>query len=487
VETYRIRYLDGSLAIPAIKLVREFTAVGLREAKEIVETGGVILDQVTAAEARRIADQFAAIGAQVEVERTWRYMLAFDPRNPARGDQQLERLRVGENELELEQGVLGGWTGGEAESFADPDLVARRVVGVLGEWQARGLDVAEDELAVIDRLSARESQLEQQLRADPNDAETSLIYGDWLQARGDPRGQLIALSHALVRAPAEERDELQERIDEFVTRHASHLFGPLRQVARELDLRWRFGMIDAAFVGPLAWSRLAGGPGEVLAALLRLPIAACMTRLALSSSLLGRSDLESLLLNSPVVANLRELELGDTVRAPRSHQTPPLLGRLWSHLRQLRRLALFEQRPPLRSLHSPTLEHLELHLQGLPQAGRLLGLPDGLHGNFVAGRLPRLRVLTLEFADGTDVDPGVFADTLALPDLHCIRQLELRFPNHVIPHDLVETFAAIPKLGSLERLDLSRCVAERRSIKALVDARARGRLPVELRLPRPSE
>jgi hypothetical protein len=57
----------------------------------------------------------------------------------------------------------------------------------------------------------------------------------------------------------------------------------------------------------------------------------------------------------------------------------------------------------------------------------------------------------------------------------------------VVPHDLVETFAAIPKLGSLERLDLSRCVAERRSIKALVDARARGRLPVELRLPRPSE
>jgi uncharacterized protein (TIGR02996 family) len=487
METYRIRYLDGSHAIRAIKLVREFTAVGLREAKQIVETGGVILDQVSAAEARRIADQFAGIGAQVEVERTWRYMLAFDPRHPARGDQQLERLRVGERELEIEQGVLGGWTGGESESFADPDLVARRVVGLLGDWQTRELDVAEDELAVLERVSAREPQLEQQLRADPDDDETRLIYGDWLQARGDPRGQLIALAHALARAPSETTAELETRVDELMITHASHLFGPLRQVARELDLRWRGGMIDAAFVGPLAWSRLAGGPAEVLAALLRLPIAACMTRLSLASSLLGRADLEPLLINSALVANLRELELGDVVRGPVSSQAPPLLGRLWSHLRQLRRLALFEQRPPLRSLHSATLEHLELHLQGLPSASRLQGRPDLPDGPFVANRLPKLRILTLEFVDGNDVDPGAFADVMALPDLQCIRQLELRFPSHVVPHDLVETFAAIPKLGSLERLDLSRCVAERRSIKALVDARARGRLPVELRLPRPSE
>lgn len=487
METYRIRYRDGSLAIQAIKLVREFTGVGLREAKEIVETGGVILDQVSAAEARRIADQFANIGAQVEVERTWRYMLAFDPNNPARGDQQLERLRVGERELEIEQGVLGGWTGGESESFADPDLVARRVVELLGDWQARGLDVAQDELAVLERVSAREPQLEQQLRANPDDDETRLIYGDWLQARGDPRGQLIALSHALTRAPAEAWSDLEARIDEFTAAHASHLFGPLRQVARDFDLRWRGGMIDAAFVGPMAWSRLAGGPAEVLAALLRLPIAACMTRLALPSSLLGRADLEPLLINSAVVVNLRELELGDAVRGPAHSRAPALLGRLWPHLRQLCRLALFEQRPPLRSLHSATLEHLELHLHDLSAAGRHHGLPDGLHEPFVAGRLPRLRILTLQFVDGSNVDPVVFADTLALPDLQGIRQLELRFPNHVIPHDLVETFAAIPKLGSLERLDLSRCVAERRSIKALVDARARGRLPVELRLPRPSE
>ncbi|MFV8751979.1 ribosomal protein L7/L12 [Nannocystaceae bacterium ST9] len=487
METYRIRYLDGGHVVQAVKLVREFTALGLREAKEIVETGGVILDQVTAAEARRIADQFAQLGAQVEVERTWRYMLAFDPGDPARGDQQLQRLRVGERELELEVGELGGWAGGERESYDQGELVARRVVELLGQWHARGLSVAEDELAVLERVSAREPRLEQRLRSDPDELETRLIYGDWLQARGDPRGQLIALSHALERAAPDAREPLRVRVEEFKLAHAGHLFGPLRHVARDLDLRWRCGMIDAAFVGPLAWSRLAGGSGEVLAALLRLPVAACMTKLAIGSSLLGRSDLESTLVASPVIANLRELELGDVVRGPSPRHVAPLLGRLWPHLRELRRLALFEERPPLRSLHSATLEHLELHLRGLPRNQRLHGLPDGLHDPFVDGRLPQLRILTLEFIEGQEVDPGAFADLLALPDFQGIRQLELRFPGQVIAHDLVETFAAIPKLGSLERLELSRCVAERRSIKALVDARARGRLPVELRLPRPSE
>lgn len=488
METYRIRYLDGAHAIQAIKLVREFTAVGLHEAKQIVDRRGVILDQVTAAEARRIADQFTQIGAHVEVERTWRYMLAFDPRHVARGDQTLQRLRVGELELELEQGELGAWTGGEAETFADPEQVGQRVVAQLGDWQRRGLALADDEIGVLERLSAREPQLEQRIVANPDELESRLIYGDWLQAQGDPRGQLIALRAALERATPDQRDALRDQVEAFESAHAGHLFGPLRAVVRELDPRWRGGMLDAAFVGAgLSWSRHSGGPGEVLAALLRLPIAACMTKLGLASSLLDRGDLEALLVASPVVANLRELELGDKIRPAGPHGRPPTLTRLWPHLARLRRLVLSEQRPPLRSLHSTTLEHLVLRLGSLRQSDRHLGLPDGIEGNFVAGRTPKLRALTLEFVEGHDVEPGAFTDLLALPDLQGIRQLELVFAGHPIPHELVETFAVIPKLGSLERFDLSRCVAERRSLDALIAARGRGRLPVELRLPRPLE
>lgn len=486
METYRIRYLDGAQPIQAIKLVRDFTALGLAEAKHIVDTRGIILDQVAAAEARRVADQFMRIGAHVEVERTWRTMLAYDPRHAARGDQVLQRLRVGELELELEQGELGAWSGGEAEIFEDPEQVGQRVVGLLGQWQQRGLVVVDDEVALLERLSARDLQLEQRIVANPDDHDSRLIYGDWLQAQGDPRGQQIALRNALERAPVEQRDELRDQVDSYEAQHAAHLFGPLRAIVRELAPRWRGGMLDAAFVGAgLSWSRLSGGPGEVLAALLRLPIAACMTRLGLASSLLDRTDLEALLVASPVVSNLRELTLGDRVRPPGPRGRAGGFARLWPHLTRLRRLTFADQRPPLRSLHSNTLEHLVLRLGSLRQIDRHNGLPDGLEGQFKAGRTPKLRELTLEFVEGQDVEAGPFTDLLALPDLQGIRRLELVFSGQVIPHELVETFAVIPKLGSLERFDLSRCVAERRSLEALIAARGRGRLPVELRLPRP--
>ena len=64
------------------------------------------------------------------------------------------------------------------------------------------------------------------------------------------------------------------------------------------------GILDAAFVGAgLSWSRHSGGPGEVLATLLRLPLAACMTRLGLASSLLDHSHLETLLIGMGLQRN----------------------------------------------------------------------------------------------------------------------------------------------------------------------------------------
>lgn len=487
METYRIRYLDGASPIQAIKLVRDFTALGLAEAKHIVDTRGLILDQVSAAEARRVADQFLRIGAHVEVQRTWRTMVAYDPRHVARGDQPLERLRVGELELELEQGELGAWSDGEAETFADPEQVGQRVFAQLVRWQQRDLVAVDDEITLLERVSARDPQLEQHIVANPDEHESRLIYGDWLQAQGDPRGQLIALRCALERATAAaERDELRAQVEAFEAAHAAHLFGPLRTVFRELDPHWRCGILDAAFVGAgLSWSRHSGGPGEVLATLLRLPLAACMTRLGLASSLLDHSHLETLLIDSPIVGNLRELTLGDRVRAPGPRGRASGFARLWPHLTRLRRLTFADQRPPLRTLHSNTLEHLVLRLGSLRQIDRHNGLPDGLEGQFKAGRTPKLRELTLEFVDGEDVEASPFTDLLALPDLQGIRRLELVFTGQVIPHELVETFAVIPKLGSLECFDLSRCMAERRSLEALIAARGRGRLPVELRLPRP--
>src|SRR5688572_21924126 len=74
----------------------------------------------------------------------------------------------------------------------------------------------------------RNRELEDQIAEDPLAVEPYLVYADWLQAQGDPRGELIAVQHAeqLATTPAELRD-LRARRDELVTRHRGHLLGPV--------------------------------------------------------------------------------------------------------------------------------------------------------------------------------------------------------------------------------------------------------------------
>jgi uncharacterized protein (TIGR02996 family) len=478
METYRIRYVGGENPAPALELVCKFMGVGLREARELVGTRGVILDKVSAAEARRVAERFAAIGAEVEIEQIWRHAYAYDPRDPARADQIVQRLRAGASELVIDEGQLGAMVDTAPQSFADERLAERRVLIEFERWRDRGLALADSEIAIVEALSERDLAIEAQLRDDPDDLAAHLIYGDWLQTRGDARGQLIALQHAREHArasgaPGSTLAELEGREQELRRRHASHLFGPLRGVAKAVVVRWSRGFIDAAFVG-VGRGRGSLAPLQTLADLLRLPIAARMTSLGLTSALLSRRQLEPVLCGSEVVACLRELELGDHVATAGSARATPSLNRLWSHLRKLHKLILHSDQPPLHELHSPTLEHLELHMHGLR---------DSYSRRFVPGRLPRLRTLVLDFANAERVSPAAFADLLGLPELDGVNELTLRLPNHAVPFALADVLASVPRLATLASLDLSRCVVDERAMQAIIHARDRGRLPDGLLMP----
>lgn len=476
METYRIRYLGGENPARALELVCKFTGVGLREARELVGTRGVILDKVSAAEARRVAERFATIGAEVEVEQTWRHAYAYDPHNPARADQVIQRLRAGTGELVIDEGQLGALVDGDPERFSDVALTERRVLEAFERWRVQGLQLANHEIAVVEALSERDLSLEAELREQPADVATHLIYSDWLQNRGDARGELIALQHACEQARAissPQLEQLEDREQDLRHRHASHLFGPLRPVAEAVVVRWSLGFIDAAFVG-VGRGRGILAPLQTLADLLRLPIAARMTSLGLTSALLNRRQLEPVLCDSVVVASLRELELGDHVATSGSARATPSLTRLWSHLRKLDKLILHSDQPPLHELHSPTLEHLELHMNGLR---------DSYSRRFVPGRLPRLRTLTLEFDGAERISPAAFADLLGLPELDGVTELTLRLPNHPLPFALADVLASVPRLAALASLDLSRCVVDARAMQAILHARDRGRLPDGLRMP----
>ncbi len=59
----------GDKKIDVIKVVREITALGLKEAKDLVEAGGkAVKEGVTKAEAEEIKKKLTAVGADVEVK-----------------------------------------------------------------------------------------------------------------------------------------------------------------------------------------------------------------------------------------------------------------------------------------------------------------------------------------------------------------------------------------------------------------------------------
>ena len=58
----------GANKIAVIKLVRDITGLGLKEAKDIADNGGVVKENVAADEASQLKAQFEEAGATVELK-----------------------------------------------------------------------------------------------------------------------------------------------------------------------------------------------------------------------------------------------------------------------------------------------------------------------------------------------------------------------------------------------------------------------------------
>lgn len=111
-----------------------------------------------------------------------------------------------------------------------------------------------------------------EIAAAPDDAAPYLIYSDALQLRGDPRGELIAIQHALETAPPEVAADLRRREAELLAANRETWLGPLADHVDDVTVRWRFGFLHAARVhgedpAPLSALLAAPGASSTLAAL----------------------------------------------------------------------------------------------------------------------------------------------------------------------------------------------------------------------------
>lgn len=142
----------------------------------------------------------------------------------------------------------------------------------------------------------READFLQQLVERPFDRELRLVYADWLQEQGDPRGEVIALFERGSLSLSERR-----RVARITAMHGRGWLGPLHELADPHRTRFIGGFIEELACRTsrpaTAWASLIGEPRLATVRSLVLPPGPQALPLAA-------------FLSSPVMRSISRLELG---------------------------------------------------------------------------------------------------------------------------------------------------------------------------------
>lgn len=94
----------------------------------------------------------------------------------------------------------------------------------------------------------RNPELEAAIVAAPDDPAARMIYGDWLQAEGDPRGEWAALRTRLEASPDDR--EVRLAAIEFEGARKRDLFGAGEKAIARAYVGWRGGFVDELRIQP---------------------------------------------------------------------------------------------------------------------------------------------------------------------------------------------------------------------------------------------
>jgi uncharacterized protein (TIGR02996 family) len=296
--------------------------------------------------------------------------------------------------------------------------------------------------------------LEAAIIENPDDPAGYLVYADWLQTHGDPRGELIVVAH---------------RKGEVTDEQKTTLLGPFAETRPEtFELEWQHGVIKSATIG---WE-LFGGESEddpcdaQLAAFLALPAARFLQKLHLGpTSHEDQMSMDELAraIETAAPPCLRELFLGDTsdwdisstsTRMPTSASIP-----------QMRKLRLHAGQHTLdEQIDLPNLVDFTI------ESG---GLDDASVRAIATARWPNLQRLEIWFGDPNYGASGGIADIaeiLAGTGLAKLRHLALR--NCPFADELAAALATAPIIRQLQSLDLSMGNLSDRGVAAMLAAKS---------------
>ncbi len=158
-----------------------------------------------------------------------------------------------------------------AERAATRDELAETLPPVIDRLRAIPVRLSEAERAAWRRLVPEKPQaphgadgeaLWAAVRAEPDDDDVRLVYADWLQEHGDPRGELILLQVRAARGKASPSDERRARA--LLKEHRDEWLGELALVLT--GTKFERGFLDEASVAQnaaapeQAWARAPGSP-----------------------------------------------------------------------------------------------------------------------------------------------------------------------------------------------------------------------------------
>ncbi|MFV8751687.1 hypothetical protein ACNOYE_14175 [Nannocystaceae bacterium ST9] len=326
-----------------------------------------------------------------------------------------------------------------------------------------------------------EATNEAALLDDLDDLLAWSVYADWLQARGDPLGERLALELALARAerPDPALAQALERFD--LDQREATLGRPLARrieqsdFARVARLEWRFGFIVAAAIGvpsdDPSWPSPALEP--VLAAILSSPAARLLRELDLGvfdrevPANLGEAI--EVLEDAGPLPSLRRLRIGD-FRYPEEYEIS------WVEVGEV--ATALHVAPELRELHVRggkiefflPVEHAKLERLWIETGG----LSADAAWSISQARLPALRRLRLWFGRppyGGDTTIDQIEPLLTGEGLPALEQLGLE--NAEFSDELALALIESPLLARVRELSLARGNLGDRGGRAIVEHAAK--------------
>jgi hypothetical protein len=422
----------GPSKIRVVEAIVELTGRTPSEARRTTEQLGTILEVDDRDTAEAAAARLREVGAFVELAIAELCVYAYDPNDARRGNQPLERLRIVGSKHAHEHGQLGAWTSAPLASHADGADLLAAIDQLRARWSASGKLEAASELDVLHRVSARDVEAEQRLRASVGEQRRyeAIVYADWLQTVGDPRG-----SFAAALASAASDADARRLLDQ----HTPHLFGPTKPLLDCASWTWDGPVLDTLTLR----NGLSGTTRAELEELLGLPVCACLSSLTLEAGGSGLG-LDKVVPAAPCAPGLRELRFvgADELR---------LTGDRFERLETL--VVDRGKRVRLGPLRLPALRSLDVTLN--PD----LSVPHVCFEELDAPQLEHLSLqLTLYSYSDEDADQreSSVIDALRQPAFAKLRTLTLghTIPTHAFDSGFAEQLRRIPAMATLERIDL---------------------------------